>query len=146
MNSGYSVPIGQATDFERNEETGEISLDIVTKYELIDNVNVHITLYNIVRNDPTDVEEMVIESADLESVFVSIGDSAWPELNRKKVMTEVRDCPDCEQGKHPGCLVEVLTEDDQWVPCPCKEREHKKKSREQVIEEDLRKTVSGWDE
>ena len=38
-----------------------------------------------------------------------------------------RDCPDCEQGKHQGCLVEVLNDDDKWVPCPCGKREHTKK-------------------
>lgn len=49
----------------------------------------------------------------------------------------VRDCPDCEQGKHLGCLVEVLATyslgpsseaqdmiEDVWVPCPCAERNH----------------------
>ena len=39
-------------------------------------------------------------------------------------MVETRDCPDCEQGKHLGCLVEVLDENDEWVTCPCAERNH----------------------
>jgi hypothetical protein len=39
-------------------------------------------------------------------------------------MPETRDCPDCEQGKHSGCLIEVLDDNDDWVPCPCAERGH----------------------
>lgn len=48
-------------------------------------------------------------------------------------MPETRDCPDCEQGKHQGCLEEVFDDSDPfddlwWVSCPCSLRDHKKKS------------------
>lgn len=44
-------------------------------------------------------------------------------------MDELRDCPNCEQGKHKVCTVEVLGRDDppgilNFVPCPCAAREH----------------------
>lgn len=54
-------------------------------------------------------------------------------------MAETRDCPDCEQGKHTGCLEKVfddsdLLDDNWWVPCPCAERGHTKKPMEIQIE------------
>jgi hypothetical protein len=53
----------------------------------------------------------------------------------------LRDCPNCEQGKHAICTEQVIApgipmlsgvgyfesfvdDDDNWVPCPCAEREH----------------------
>ena len=81
---GYTDVIGKAGWFVRNDETGEISLDIVTNHELIDNFNVHISLYNLVVDEPYDGMTMVIQSGTLMGIFVSLGESAWPELNRKE--------------------------------------------------------------
>jgi len=81
---GYHTAIGKATDFERNDETGEISLDIITKYELPDDINAHISLFHLVCSDPQDDKTMVIESGTLVGVFLSLGGSAWPELSTKK--------------------------------------------------------------
>lgn len=39
-------------------------------------------------------------------------------------MTLTRSCPDCEQGKHHNCNIEVLDEHDQYVKCPCLARGH----------------------
>jgi hypothetical protein len=37
----------------------------------------------------------------------------------------LRDCPDCEQGKHATCLVEVWDDSaDEWTVCPCLGRLH----------------------
>jgi hypothetical protein len=78
-NGGYTERIGMAGLFGRDEETGEISLEISTVYNLT-SLNVHVTLNNLVINE----DSMVIESADLIGVFISIDSSAWPELNRKE--------------------------------------------------------------
>lgn len=47
-------------------------------------------------------------------------------------LPELRDCPNCEQGKHAVCIEEVLGPDDppgtlNFVPCPCSQRKHSRK-------------------
>jgi len=78
----YTV-VGKAKDFERDEETGEISLDIILKFKIPGEVNAHISLYELVctKNSYDDDEDMVIESGTLVGIFLSIGGSAWPELS-----------------------------------------------------------------
>lgn len=45
---------------------------------------------------------------------------------RKFAAERLRDCEDCEQGKHAGCLVEVWDDNaDDWAPCPCHLRGHR---------------------
>lgn len=82
---GYYTVVGKATDFERNDETGEISLDIITKYDFPDDINAHISLYELVckKSSYDNDEDMVIESGTLVGIFLSIGGSAWPELSYK---------------------------------------------------------------
>lgn len=63
-------------------------------------------------------------------------------------MAETRDCLDCEQEKHQGCLGKVFDNPDPfdengWVPCPCAERGHLKKSTLETIN-DLRDGVVTW--
>jgi hypothetical protein len=80
-----TIFVGSATDFNRNEETGEISLDITLKVMLegiSEDLNIHTSLYSLVIRDED--EPMVIQEATLVSLFMSLGESAWPELNIKE--------------------------------------------------------------
>lgn len=80
MDDGF-IAVGKATDFERNDETGEISLDIITKDELPEGINAHVSIYNLVAD--TLPHSLIIKSGTLVSIFLSMGDSAWPELSSK---------------------------------------------------------------
>lgn len=55
-------------------------------------------------------------------------------------MGSVRDCPECEQGKHLGCLIEVLDDNDKdsdwWVRCPCAARHHNMKTIKKIDQGD----------
>lgn len=37
---------------------------------------------------------------------------------------EEYDCPECKQGKHRNCTLDVL-DDDGWHGCSCLKRNHK---------------------
>ena len=67
--------IGTAIDFERNEETGEISFDITTEEELSENLNGHMFCTNLVFHTENDV--MIIEEALIRQIYFSEAAQGW---------------------------------------------------------------------
>lgn len=74
----YRTTNGKATKFERNEDTGEISMDIWTSVEMPYGMNTHVSLFELVSHTGEN-DVMVIESAVLKGIFLSTGLSAWTE-------------------------------------------------------------------
>jgi len=76
----YKSAAGRAGYFERDDSTGEISMDISMQGELPEGMNTHVSLFEIVSHvDENNV--MVIESAVLKGIFLSTGLSSWMETS-----------------------------------------------------------------
>jgi hypothetical protein len=74
--------VGAATAFDRNKFNGEISFEITLKEGVSEDLNLHASMYSLVFRD--EGEPMAIKKANLVSLFMSLGESAWPELNIKE--------------------------------------------------------------
>ena len=67
--------IGTAIDFERNEETGEISFDVTTDDELSEALNAHLFCTNLVFHKENDV--LIIEEALIRQIYFSEAAQGW---------------------------------------------------------------------
>ena len=74
--------IGKAIDFERNDETGAISFDVITEKELSEKLNGHMFCTNLVYHMDNDV--MIIEEATIRQIYFSESPQGWSSLTIKE--------------------------------------------------------------
>lgn len=85
---GLDIPkvVGKATDMERDDETGAISLEIHTHDELPEKLNGHILCTGMTYH--TEDKVMVIESARLRQIYFSEAPQGWSVLDYKQKLTK----------------------------------------------------------
>lgn len=77
--SGSKNMPGKATDFERNDDTGEISFNIIMRDELPEDLNAHVFLTHITCSEILNDGAMVIDSAIIREIYLSKDQQGWSD-------------------------------------------------------------------